>query len=44
MYLSRSLICLDQVFVVELSPSEDVTPVAKVIRTVGETIPKIKKK
>ena len=27
----------------ELSPSEDVTPVAKVIRTVGETIPKIKK-
>ena len=37
-YLCTPLIGLDEVLVVELSPCEDITPVAEVIRAVGETI------
>ena len=41
-YLCTAFIGLDEGFVVELSPGEDVTPVAKVIRTVRKTIPENK--
>ena len=37
-YLSTPLIGLDKVLVVELSPCEDITPVAEVIGAVRETI------
>ena len=39
MYLWTALICFDEMLVVELPPSEDITPVAEVIRTVRKTIP-----
>ncbi len=38
-YLCTAFIGLDEVLVVELSPCEDVTPVAKVIGTVRKSIP-----
>jgi hypothetical protein len=38
-YLCTAFIGLDEVLVMELSPREDVTPVAKVIGTVRKTIP-----
>ena len=38
-YLCTAFISLDEVLVVELSPCENITPVAKVIRTVRKTIP-----
>ena len=37
--LCRSLVGFDQVFVVKLSPGEYVTPVAQIVRTIGQTIP-----
>ena len=39
-YLCRAFIGLDEMLIVKLSPCEDITPVAEVIRAVGETIPK----
>ena len=41
-YLCTAFISLDEVLIVELSPGEDITPVAKVIRTVRKTIPENK--
>ena len=37
-----AFICLDEMLVVELPPSEDITPVAEVIRTVRKTVPENK--
>ena len=37
--IGAALVGLDQVFVVELSPAEDVTPVTQIIRAVWKTIP-----
>ena len=41
-YLCTAFISLYEVFIVKLSPGEDVTPVAKVIGTVRKTIPENK--
>ena len=38
-HLCTAFISLDEVLVVELSPCENIAPVAKVIRTVRKTIP-----
>ena len=39
LHVAAVLISLHQVFVVELSPAEDIAPVAEVIRVVRKTIP-----
>lgn len=42
--IGAALVGLDQVFVVELSPAEDITPVTQIIRAVWKTIPERKER